>query len=123
MKINIDLRPFPPPVRADYWAGLIGLELFIIDSDLGSRSVTNDLEAVLLEVFRKLVPSEINYADLKIRYRDSMGEWDRIIVERLEGFEGSFTAEIVSGRSEPPPPAWTLQAAANAASIGAEVVQ
>ncbi len=123
MKISIDLRPFPPPVRADYWAGLVESELFIIDSDLGSRSVTNDLEAVLLEVFRKLVPSEINYEELKIRYRDSLGEWDRIIVRRLDGFDGSFSAEIVSGRSDPPPSAWTLQAAANAASIGSEVVQ
>ncbi len=123
MKINIDLRPFPPPVRADFWAGLVADELFIIDSDLGNRSVTNDLEAVLLEIFRKLVPSEINYADLKIRYRDTMGEWDRILIERLEGFDSSFSAEIVSGRNEAPPSASLLQCAADARSIGAEVVQ
>ncbi len=121
MKINIDLRPFPPPVRADYWAGLVGDELFIIDSDLGERSVTNDLEAVLLEIWRKLVPSNQDITALKIRYRDSMGEWDRIVVESLEGFDGSFSAEIVSGRNDPPPSAWTLQAARP--SIGAEVVQ
>jgi len=123
MKISIDLRPFPPPVRADYWAGLVGDELFIIDSDLGERSVTNDLEAVLLEIWRKLIPPDQDMPELKIRYRDSMGEWDRIVVERLVGFDGSFSAEIVSGRNEPPPNSWTLQAAANASSIGAEVVQ
>ena len=116
----VDGRPFRPPVRADYWAGLVGDELFIIDSALGERSVTNDLEAVLREIFRKLVPSEVNYEELKIRYRDSMGEWDRIVVERLEGFDGSFSAEIVSGRNDPPPSAWTLQAARP--SMGAEVV-
>ncbi len=111
MKINIDTRPFPPPVRADYWAGQVGDELLIVDSDLGNRSVTNDLEAVLLEIFRRLVPAEISYNDLKIRYRDSMGEWDRIIIERIEGFDSSFTAEIVSARHEPPPAADFLQAA------------
>lgn len=111
MKINIDLRPFPPPVRADYWAGLVADELLIVDSDLGNRSVTNDLEAVLLEVFRRLVPDEVDYADLKIRYRDTMGEWDRIIIKRLDGFDSSFTAEIVSARNEPPPNAEFLQAA------------
>ena len=121
MKINIDLRPFPPPVRADYWAGLVGDELFIIDSDLGARSVTNDLEAVLLEVWRKLIPSTQDMTTLKIRYRDTMGEWDWIVVERLEGFDGSFSAEIVTGRNDPPPAAELLQMAAD--SIGQEAQQ
>ncbi len=121
MKISVDTRPFPPPVRADYWAGLVGDELFIIDSDLGNRSVTNDLEAVLLEIWRKLIPYDKDLTTVKIRYRDSMGEWDWIIVEPREGFDRSYTAEIVSGRNDPPPAAELLQTAAD--SVGREAHQ
>lgn len=123
MKTTIDTRPFPPDVRADYWAGLVGDELFIIDSDLGNRSVTNDLEAVLLEIWRKLIPSNQDMTTVKIRYRDSMGEWDWIIVEPVDGSDRLYSAEIVSGRNDPPPASSLLQCAADAGSIGAEVVQ
>lgn len=105
MIVSIDVRPFPPATRADYYCGLVENQLYIIDSDLGNRSVTNDLEAVLLDIMRNILPPAINLEDLKIRYRDSMGQWDRIVVERSDGFldDGIYLAEIRTGRSDPEP--------------------
>lgn len=103
MKIPIDVRPFPPATRADYYCGLVENELYIVDSDLGNRTVTNDLEAVLLDILRNILPPELSLPELNIRYRDSMGIWDRIVVERVEGFDGTFSAEILTGRHLPPP--------------------
>lgn len=103
MKVPIDVRPFPPATRADYYCGLVDNELYIVDSDLGNRSVTNDLEAVLLDILRNILPPELSLPELNIRYRDSMGFWDRIVVEPVEGFDGTYSAEIQPGRADPPP--------------------
>ncbi len=103
MKIQVDVRPFPPATRADYYCGLVSNDLYIVDSDLGNRSVTNDLEAVLLDILRNILPPSLSLSDLNIRYRDSMGFWDRIVVERVEGFDGTYSAEILPGRDDPPP--------------------
>ncbi len=103
MKVTIDVRPFPPATRADYYCGLIENELYIVDSDLGNRTVTNDLEAVLLDIMRNILPPELSLPELNIRYRDSAGEWDRIVVEPVEGFDGTYSAEILTGRNLPPP--------------------
>lgn len=102
MKISLDKRPLPRSVRADYWAALFADELLIVDEDRGNMSVTNDLEAVLLEIWRDLIPSDQYMPELKIRYRDSMGQWDRIHVEPTST-SGLFTAEIVSGQGDADP--------------------
>jgi len=103
MKVPVDVRPFPPATRADYYCGLVDNELYIVDSDLGNRSVTNDLEAVLLDILRNILPPELSLPELNIRYCDSMGLWDYIVVEPIEGFDGTYSAEILSGRNDPPP--------------------
>jgi len=104
MKVRLDTRPFPPPVLADYSASIVKNELKIVDCDLGNMSVTNDLEAVLLEVFRNLVPNEVDFPDLKIRYRDSSGIWDWILIDRdLTADYDVYTAEVVSGALDPDP--------------------
>lgn len=103
MKIQIDVRPFPPATRADYYCGLVENELYIVDSDLGNRSVTNDLEAVLLDILRNILPSSLDLTELNIRYCDTEGVWDRIVVKRIEGFDGTFSAEILTGHGLPPP--------------------
>lgn len=106
MKVTLDIRPFSPPVRADYWAAVIGHELIIVDADQGNMSVTNDLEAVLLEVFRDLIPDYVDLPALKILYRDTMGQWDRIEIGRENS--GVYTAEILPGSGEEDPPDFSL---------------
>ena len=103
MKIEISVGGVGPVVRADYWAALIADELLIIDEDRGNMSVTNDLEAVLLEIWRDLVPTDQDMPDLIIRYRDTGGTWDRIVVRPIEGSDTSFTAQIFSGQGDAEP--------------------
>lgn len=47
--------------------------VFLIDLDIGRRSVTNDAEAVIAWVQR-------HYPGRRLIYRDSMGRWDEICV-------------------------------------------
>jgi len=46
--------------------------VFLIDLDTGSRSVTNDAEAVAAEI-------RAEYGNIRIIYRDATGNWDEII--------------------------------------------
>lgn len=103
MKISLSLRSAAPIVRADYWAALAEDELIIVDTDKGNMSVTNDLEAVLLEIWRHLIPTGQDMRDLKIRYRDSAGVWDRIVIRTVGVDDHSFTAEIFSGADQVDP--------------------
>lgn len=48
-------------------------KLFIVDLDLGNRSVTNDAENVAAW-------AQKNYQGRRLIYRDSMGRWDEIII-------------------------------------------
>lgn len=49
--------------------------VFLIDMDLGGRSVTNDAEAVFASV-QEAHPGK------RVVYRDSMGRWDELVMER-----------------------------------------
>lgn len=55
----------------------------IIDHNLGSMSVTNDAEAVLLEIHR-----HIDLTGRAVTYRDSEGQVDRLLHEKgvFKGF-------------------------------------
>lgn len=71
--------------RADYDWRLVEFNgqnlVAIIDLDRGNRSVTNDAEAVLGEI-KKRVP---DFDSRKIVYRDSQGEWDYLDPIQHEG--------------------------------------
>lgn len=61
--------------RADY--DIVRVEsdrVFIIDLDLGNKSVTNDAEYVYSDL-QSLWPNR------RVIYRDSMGNWDEMIAE------------------------------------------
>lgn len=58
--------------RADYEVVEVLADMvFLVDLDMGNRSVTNDVEAVVAEVLA-LHPGR------RIVYRDSMGRWDEL---------------------------------------------
>jgi hypothetical protein len=50
-------------------------KVFLVDCDWGNKSVTNDAENVVREVFTK-------YGQKKIIYCDSMGQWDELVHDR-----------------------------------------
>lgn len=54
-------------------------KIFLVDLDLGNRSVTNDAERVWLEINR-------NFPGKRIIYRDTLGMWDEIIIYKLSSF-------------------------------------
>ena len=87
-----------PKASADYLYDLTedGL-LVIIDQDLGSRSVTNDIEAVLSDI-----TGQENLESLggrRVTYRDSDGSWCRVMLtvggrfDRFCGFGLKVTDE------------------------------
>jgi hypothetical protein len=66
------------PFRADYTYTVEGSVIAIIDLDQGSKSVTNDIENVLDDIRAKLG----DLSGYSVIYRDSMGRWDGIRLER-----------------------------------------
>lgn len=75
--------------RADFQWRLAEIDdqraVLIVDNDMGNMSVTNDAEAVLEEINGKLI-REIDEGTL-VFYRDSQGQWDRMITTN----DGTFT--------------------------------
>ena len=69
--------------RADYTYTVEGNVIAIVDLDLGSKSVTNDIENVLDDI-RADIGDLAGYA---VIYRDSMGCWDGV---RLVGSTVEF---------------------------------
>ena len=59
-------------------------KIFLVDLDLGNRSVTNDAERVWLEINR-------NFPGKRIIYRDTLGMWDEIIL----GKKSYFVVDVV----------------------------
>lgn len=66
------------PFRADYTYTIEGSVIAIIDLDQGSKSVTNDMEHVLDDIRAELG----DLAGYSVIYRDSMGRWDGVRLER-----------------------------------------
>lgn len=60
--------------RADYNYTVDGNIIAIVDLDLGSRSVTNDIENVLADIRAELG----GLAGYSVIYRDSLGRWDGV---------------------------------------------
>ena len=59
--------------RADYEVVRVEEDrVFIIDLDLGNKSVTNDAE----EVFKEI---KLHFPDRRLIYRDTLGKWDEIV--------------------------------------------
>lgn len=65
--------------RANYTYGIADNTdekiLWIVDSNLGNMSVTNDMENVLDEIEKR---TQLPLKDYKIIYRDSMNNWDGV---------------------------------------------
>lgn len=70
------------PIRADYSYTIEDNVIAVIDLDLGSKSVTNDIEKVLEDIRAELG----TLAGYAVIYRDSMGRWDgvRLIGKSVE---------------------------------------
>lgn len=62
--------------------------LSIVDHDFGARSVTSDIENVLARISEWSGKSLAGY---KVMYRDSMGIWDGVAVNKNGGFLGFFS--------------------------------
>lgn len=75
-----------PRASADYLYVLTedGL-LVIIDQDLGNRSVTNDIENVLGDI--SLKEGLESLAGLRVSYRDSEGDWCRMVLSNEGRYE------------------------------------
>lgn len=66
--------------HAEYQVKTVTPEIvFLVDLDLGNKSVTNDAEFVVREVHRR-------YGNKRIVYRDSSGDWSELLHH-----EGTFT--------------------------------
>lgn len=70
--------------RADYIWGIKDSVLWIRDLDQGGKSVTNDLENVLIEIAHKLIDQNMILPPFII-YRDSEGMWDGVNISTLLG--------------------------------------
>jgi hypothetical protein len=66
------------PFRADYTYTVEGGVIAIIDLDQGSKSLTNDIENVLDDIQAELG----DLSGYAVIYRDSMGWWDGVRLER-----------------------------------------
>ena len=75
-------RKFSGP-RADYRYSVEGSVIAIVDLDLGSKSVTNDMANVLDDIRAELG----DLAGYAVIYQDSMGRWDGV---RLVGHSVEF---------------------------------
>lgn len=62
------------PIRADYTYSVESTIISIIDLDLGSKSVTNDMENVLDDIRADIG----DLAGFAVIYRDSTGRWDGV---------------------------------------------
>lgn len=66
--------------RAQYSWGTDGEILWLKDHGIECRSLTNDLENCLTEIAGQIKKPLTGY---KIIYRDSMGEWDGIVITEM----------------------------------------
>lgn len=81
------------PIRADYTYTVEDNVIAIVDLDLGSKSVTNDIENVLADIRSELG----DLAGYSVIYRDSMGRWDGV---RLVGRSVEFYSINESTREQ-----------------------
>jgi len=85
--ISLDFKPVQKPTtQADFTYHITPTTIAIIDTGLGSRSVTNDIEAVLRKIEYW---HQGSIAAFKIVYRDENGVWDGV---RWDGRHPSFFA-------------------------------
>ena len=88
MRTIISIPHIGLDVRADYTLEVneSTKKIWIVDENLGSMSVTNDLERVLCDVALQI---ERPLSEYSIIYCDSTGTWDRIIVTPHESLPSS----------------------------------
>lgn len=74
--------------RSDYEIVCIQEDkIFLVDLDLGNKSVTNDAEDVVEEI-------NINFPNRRIIYRDTLGAWDEILLRSF----ATPTRQLRAGR-------------------------
>jgi len=85
--ISINFKPVQePPTQADFSYSITPNTILITDTGKGSRSVTNDIEAVLRKIEYW---HQGSIAGFKIVYRDENGVWDGV---QRDGQHPSFFA-------------------------------
>jgi hypothetical protein len=86
-EISLDFKPVQKPVtQADFTYKITPTTIAITDTGKGSRSVTNDIEAVLRKIEYW---HQGSIAAFKIIYRDEEGVWDGV---RWDGRTAAFFA-------------------------------
>lgn len=65
-------------------------KVFIIDLNLGNKSVTNDAENVYIEL-KQIFP------DHRIIYKDTMGHWDEIVMDEELSSPREFPNNVSCG--------------------------
>lgn len=68
--------------RSTYDWGIDGEVIWIEDKDQG-RSVTNDMENVLVEIWAQL-PEGTSFLDYRIVYGDTQGTWDEVEINKID---------------------------------------
>jgi hypothetical protein len=71
-----------PEPRAVYSYQTFGQVIAVIDHDQG-RSVTNDAEAVIVQLAQKF-----DLSQYRVIYKDTRGIWDQMLVDRTGQFAG-----------------------------------
>jgi hypothetical protein len=85
--VSLDFKPVHAPVtQADFTYKITPNTIMIVDTGKGSRSVTNDIEAVLRKIEYW---HQGSIAGFKVMYKDENGLWDGI---RWDGQHPSFFA-------------------------------
>lgn len=88
LRLRVTTRP--ARARADYHYLLLGPDVLIIfDQDLGNRSVTNDIEAVLAGIAREQGLDSLR--GHRVAYRDSDGLWTQVGLNKQGFFERFFS--------------------------------
>jgi hypothetical protein len=85
--MSLDCKPVDKPTtQADFTYSITPNTISIVDTGKGSRSVTNDIEAVLRKIEYW---HQGSIAAFRIMYRDENGVWDGV---RWDGQHPSFFA-------------------------------
>lgn len=92
--------------RARYTWGIDGNILWLEDKGTECRSLTNDIENCLVEIYMQL-PEGKKLTDYKIIYRDSDREWDGIEITEIGDLQSDF--EWLKYREERGQPYWSIQ--------------
>lgn len=71
--------------RSNYSWGIEDGILWLVDNNQG-RSLTNDMENALVEIFTELRSQQpkVDFMALDICYADTLGSWDEVVIDQFD---------------------------------------